>query len=91
MRRDEDLQKRNDPGDPGEWMSEGIHLDAGGQNGQEPDRAGIDSGSASDLHKLFRIPEPQFPHLQNGANSIQKGSLRGLNTMMYGKCIAPSR
>lgn len=56
MRRGEDLQKRSDPRDPEEWMSEGIHLDAGGQNGQEPDRAGIDSGCASDLHKLFSIP-----------------------------------
>lgn len=37
MRRGEDLQKRNDPRDPGEWMSERIHLDAGGQNGQEPE------------------------------------------------------
>ena len=37
VRRGEDLQKRNDPRDPGEWMSERIHLDAGGQNGQEPE------------------------------------------------------
>lgn len=90
VRRGVDLQKRSDPRDPEEWMSEGIHLDAEAEY-QEPDRAGIGFWLCFWPSQVIQHPLASASHLQNELIVTRKGSLRGLNTMMYGKCIAPSR